>query len=289
MKGWKNDRSNHRLPSPPEDEDFQLVLLGIPSDANSSFLRGASEGPAALRRALHSGASNLWAENGFDVGASPRFVDGGDIGSPERQPAAADIRERVRSILASGNRVLAVGGDHAVTHPAVQAYAERFRRLRLVHFDAHPDLYEDYEGHRGSHACVFSRILEEGGIDRLVQMGIRTWNAAQRSQAERYGLPVRRFGEDVPDDALAGDGAAPVYLTVDLDVLDPAFAPGVSHHEPGGISTRTLLEWIHRIGGRLVGADVVELNPGRDCNGMTAAVAAKVVKEIAGRMLKNGD
>jgi arginase len=266
-----------------------VCLIGIPSDENSSFLRGAAGGPAAVREALRCGASNLCAENGIDLGCSNHFSDAGNIGSPDNQPDFRKIRERVGEIIDEGKRVLSVGGDHAVTYPIIQAYGTRFENLRLIHMDAHPDLYESYDGNRGSHACVLSRILEENLVVRILQMGIRTWNEPQRRQAIRYGIPVRAPQPEPPDGIALEDETGPVYLSVDLDVLDPAFAPGVSHYEPGGVSTRALLQWIGSIRGPLVGADVVELNPDRDWNGMTAAVAAKLVKEIAGRMFQNDD
>jgi arginase family enzyme len=155
-----------------------------------------------------------------------------------------------------------------------------------VHFDAHPDLYDDLEGNRFSHACPFARIMEEGLAERLVQIGIRTMTGHQRDQAERFGVEVheyRTWNRSLPDD-LNG----PVYVTIDVDALDPAFAPGVSHHEPGGMTTRELLSCLHELAAGLVpvvAADVVEINPRRDVNDMTAMVGAKLVRELLGLML----
>jgi arginase len=155
--------------------------------------------------------------------------------------------------------------------------------LTILHLDAHPDLYEEFEGDRFSHACPFARIMEEGLARRLVQVGIRTLNSHQRRQAQRYGLEVMEMRSWETGARPAVDGA--VYLSVDLDVLDPAFAPGVSHREPGGLSVREVLSLVQQMGGGLVGADLVEYNPRQDIGGVTAVVAAKIVKEIAGRML----
>jgi arginase family enzyme len=155
----------------------------------------------------------------------------------------------------------------------------------VLHLDAHADLYEDFEGDRYSHACPFARVMEEGLAGRLVQVGIRTLNRHQRAQADRYGVEVidmRAWSAGVRPE-LGG----PVYLSLDLDALDPAFAPGVSHWEPGGLSVREVITLIQGIGGRLVGADIVEYNPARDPTGVTAAVAAKLVKEIASRMVED--
>ena len=155
--------------------------------------------------------------------------------------------------------------------------------MTILHVDAHPDLYDEYDGDRLSHACPFARIMEEGLARRLVQVGIRTMNAQQRAQADRCGVEVI--------DMRAWSGGArpavegPVYISIDLDGIDPAHAPGVSHREPGGLSVRDVLDLVQRTNGPLVGADVVELNPRRDPEGVTAIVAAKLVKELAGRML----
>ena len=180
---------------------------------------------------------------------------------------------------------LSFGGDHLVTWPLVQAITDRHDGLTIVHFDAHPDLYDHLDGDRYSHACPFARIMEESRVARLVQLGIRTMTAHQRAQADRFGVEVREFRNW---DGVVPSLSGPVYVTVDLDALDPAFAPGISHHEPGGMSTRQLLGAIHQIGASgvaVVGADVVELNPTRDVNGVTAMVAAKIVRELLGLVI----
>jgi arginase family enzyme len=165
----------------------------------------------------------------------------------------------------------------------VRAIGARQSGLTLVHFDAHPDLYDVFEGDRLSHACPFARIMEEGLASRLVQIGIRTLNAEQRAQAERFSVELVEMKDFRPD--LVVEAQGPVYVSVDLDGLDPAFAPGVSHPEPGGLSTRDLIGVVQRLRGRVVGADVVELNPARDPDGATARVAAKIAKELAARLL----
>jgi arginase len=186
-------------------------------------------------------------------------------------------------VLAAGARPIALGGDHSVTYPILRAVGPRHPALTILHIDAHPDLYDDFEGDRFSHACPFARIMEEGLAKRLVQVGIRTINAHQRSQAERFGVEVidMRAWVTGARPTLSGD----VYLSIDLDGLDPAYAPGVSHREPGGLSVRDVLTLVQSSGGSLVGADVVEYNPTQDFAGVTATVAAKIVKEVAGRML----
>jgi agmatinase len=232
-------------------------------------------------------STNLSTESGLDLGAEPRFVDAGDLDLPDGArglEAVGAIDRGVASLLRNGASVVALGGDHAISYPVVQAHAAVHGPLAIVHLDAHPDLYDAFEGDRYSHACPFARILEGGLARSLVQVGIRTMNPAQRAQVERFGVEVVPMREWPSDPVLGFDG--PVYLSVDLDVLDPAFAPGVSHQEPGGCSTRDVLRLIQSLRGRIVGADIVELNPSRDVGGATARVAAKVLKEIVARMLE---
>jgi agmatinase len=262
-----------------------VVLVGVPWDEQSSFARGAALGPAAIRAAMHSASSNLSTESGLDLDGDPRLRDAGDVAVPPGAAAPAAIEGAVREILASGARVLVLGGDHAVTYPVVRAHAERYPGLTVVHLDAHPDLYDAFEGNRLSHACPFARILEEGLARRLVQVGIRTQNAPQREQAVRFGVEQVDMRAWRPDIVVEADG--PVYVSVDLDVLDPAFAPGVSHPEPGGLSAREVIGFLQRLRGSVVGADVVELNPARDAGDATARVAAKLAKELLARLLSD--
>lgn len=259
-----------------------VTLLGLPTDVNSSYLRGAAAGPGAIRRALHSGASNMTAENGVDVGAEGLLEDAGDLALSEGPADFDRIVAAVGRELARGRRVLSLGGDHSVTYPILRAMAKNGALPAILHFDAHPDLYDEFDGNRLSHACPFARIMEEGLASRLVQVGIRTLNAAQETQARRFGVKIVHMRDFRPETVPVPEG--PVYVTIDLDGLDPAYAPGVSHLEAGGLSVRELLAVLQRVKGPIIGADVVELNPSRDLNDMTAVVASKLVKELAGRM-----
>jgi arginase len=255
-----------------------VALLGVPLDHNSSFLRGPAEGPAAIRAALHCGAANLTSESG----ASGIFVDAGDVAIAEDTDCFGVIRAAAAAELAGGRRLLTLGGDHSITSALVAAHEEVYPQLSILHFDAHPDLYEEFEGNRASHASPFARIMERGHVRQLVQVGIRTLNAHQQSQAQRWGVVVHGMDDFDPQAVALPRG--PVYLSFDLDALDPAYAPGVSHHEPGGLSVRDVLNVIRRVEGPIVGADIVELNPRRDVNGVTAMVAAKLLKEIGARL-----
>ena len=261
----------------------RLRLIGLPYDSSSSFLRGAAEAPAAIRAALESSHWNSWSELGQDLAANDVMSDAGDVLLSAGPRARDEIESAVAEVLAGGWRPLALGGDHSVTYPLIQAMSRSYPALTILHLDAHPDLYEEFEGDRFSHACPFARIMEEGLASRLVQVGIRTLNPPQRRQAQHFGVELidMRSWEAGVRPRVEG----PVYLSVDLDVLDPAFAPGVSHREPGGLSVRDVRSILQQLSGTLVGADVVEYNPRQDIGGVTSVVAAKVVKEIAGRML----
>ena len=261
-----------------------VIIVGVPSDENSSFMRGAALAPMRIREVLYSGASNLCAENAIDLRAEPGWRDLGDLKLDEGGRALEQIERAFDALLERGVHILALGGDHAITYPIVRAYAARYRDLNILHLDAHPDLYDEYEGSRHSHACPFARIMEEGLVRRLVQVGIRTMNPHQRAQAERFGVELIDMPRWQPEMSWEFDG--PVYLSLDMDVLDPAFAPGVSHHEPGGLSTREVIRLIQGVGSPMVGADIVEFNPERDPTAITAMAAAKFVKEIAAMMLR---
>jgi len=263
------------------------TLLGIPLDVNSSYLRGAAGAPAKIREALRCDASNKWTELGVDLGAAGAFADAGDLGLKDSRESVAEnfaeIEHAVSELLGKGERPVSLGGDHSVTYPILKAFAQRYPELTIVHFDAHPDLYDEFEGSRMSHACPFARIMEERLAKRLVQVGIRTMVGHQREQAARFGVEVVEMRELPAYDRLEIRG--PVYVSFDIDVLDPAFAPGVSHREPGGMTVREAIAHLHAIKGTIVGADIVEYNPVQDVSGMTATVAAKILKEVLGKMI----
>jgi agmatinase len=257
----------------------RIRLLGLPTDAHSSFLRGAALGPAAIRAALASDHGNQAAENGLELGVHIAVEDGGDLDLDGSAEDLAVIRSAILETHAAGAVPLSLGGDHSVTFPIVAALAEVHGPLNILHFDAHPDLYDDYGGDPLSHASPFARIMEQGHARRLVQFGIRTLNQHCRAQAARFGVEIVEMRDFAPDRVPIPE--APLYVSIDLDGFDPAFAPGVAHHEPGGPSVRDVLQVLQRVPGGIVGADVVELHPPRDVNNVTATLAAKLVKEFA--------
>jgi len=263
----------------------ELRLIGAPTDRHSSFLRGAAQAPALIRAALRSDHGNMTAESGIELGVDILLSDSGDLPLAEADGDDALIAAAVAEAAADGAVPLLIGGDHSITVPAMEALAAAHGAVDILHFDAHPDLYDDFDGNPRSHASPFARIMERGLARRLVQVGIRTLNRHCRAQAERFGVEIvemRHFSaEAVPQP----DG--PLYISIDLDGFDPAFAPGVSHHEPGGLSVRDVLAVLDRVRSPVVGADVVEYNPTRDLNGVTAVLAAKLVKEVAALCHRN--
>jgi arginase len=260
----------------------RVALLGVCYDASSSYLRGAAQAPPVIREALWSEGGNSWTESGVDL-AHSALEDDGDIHPEEGEAGRAAVESAVRRIAESGRRPLILGGDHSITYPVLRGLRRFQPRLTILHLDAHPDLYDEYEGDRYSHACPFARIMEERLADRLVQIGIRTMTGHQRQQARRFAVDVIEM-KDWQDGA-ALEMTTPVYLSFDLDVIEPGLAPGISHREPGGLTVRQAIAIIQAVGAPLVGADFVEFNPTADRSGVTAAVSAKLVKELAARML----
>lgn len=258
------------------------TLLGIPFDGQSSYLRGTGEAPARIREALHCPASNNWTELGVDLAETGAYVDAGDFKFSESNAFAA-IESGIGELLDQRRRPISLGGDHSITFPIVKAVAAKYPKLTIFHFDAHPDLYDEFEGDKLSHACPFARIMEASLAQRLVQVGIRTATRHQREQAKRFGVEVVEMQHLPAHEKLKAAG--PIYISFDIDVLDPAFAPGVSHREPGGMTAREAIAHLHSVQGEIVGADIVEYNPLRDLDGMTATMAAKILKEILGKMM----
>lgn len=263
-----------------------IRLFGLPTDINSSFERGAAAGPAAIRAALWSDRGNMASELGPEIGTDIALTDDGDL--PLTEDTAQDdaaIRRHIAYVREDGEIPLALGGDHAVTFPLVEA-AACHGPVTILHFDAHPDLYDDFAGNPRSHASPFARICEAGHAKRLVQVGIRTLNRHCREQAERFGVEIIEMADFTPDKVPVLEG--PLYISIDLDGLDPSAAPGVAHPEPGGLTVREMLSVLRKQVAPIVGADIVELHPGRDLGDVTAILGAKLVRELAALIDRNG-
>ncbi len=264
-------------------QNYEIAIIGVPFDEKSCYRRGAARGPQAIREAATGRAINPWTEFGVDLKEEAVVADLGNVDvSGDFESVFSREEEAIFQILEKKAVPFILGGDHSISYPAVKAVARKFQPLDILHFDAHPDLYEELYGDRFSHACPFARIMEEGLARNLVQVGIRAATGEQRAKARKHG--VRMIEMKDLRETLALTFSSPLYISFDLDALDPAFAPGVSHHEPGGLTTRQALRILQTLKAEVVGMDVVEVNPERDPSGITAAAAVKIIKEVMGRV-----
>lgn len=267
------------------DGSERIVFVGLPDDSQSSFHRGCAEAPPRIRSAYDGNCYSATTESGVDL--TGKVADLGDWAPQASWKLTAEAyRESAARLFRAGKAPFFAGGDHAVTVPIVQALVMLGKPVHVMQFDAHPDLYPEYEGDRTSHACVAARLLEMEHVTGVTQLGIRTLNAPQATEAERHrerlliyqacDLPGEiPYLEHIPANAL-------VYITLDLDGVDPAFAPGVAHPVPGGLVPRQVLNFLQGFRWRLVGMDAVEVNPGRDVNEQTAVLAARLLHEGMG-------
>ena len=260
-----------------------IEVYGVPWDEKSSFMRGCRDAPVKIWDAFNCESANRCTESGISLAKPEILRYGGMLEITSGDQVLQEIERAAADIGKAESLPIFLGGDHAITYPLIKGLHATHSTLNLLHFDAHPDLYDEIRGDRFSHGCPMARIMEEGLAVRLVSAGIRTMTPHQRLQAERFGVEIIEMINFNPESPLVFDG--PVYVSVDLDVLDPAFAPGISHHEPGGLTTRELLRSIQNISGTIIGADIVEYNPYRDLQTVTSMVAAKLMKELAAKML----
>lgn len=258
-----------------------VALCSVPFDSHSSFMTGPALAPTRVRECLHNGSGNYWTERGFNPIENDNFSDIGDL----QFSSYLGIADAADGAIRQGSRLLTIGGDHSISYPLLQAHRRHYSDFTVLQIDAHGDLYDNFMGNSYSHACPFARVMEEGLCDRLVQVGIRTLNPHQRQQADKFGveqIEMMHFEEKIQELHFT----RPLYISFDIDGIDPAFAPGVSHHEPGGLSVREVIRILHNIKVPIIGADIVEYNPHRDHHGITAALAAKLAKEILELMMR---
>ncbi len=257
-----------------------VTLLGIPYDGGASGLRGAADAPDAIREMLVDPSGNTWCLDGFDI--TTQLDDRGNLAIHSRLggwSAITTIYEQLGPYLSrSGSPLVVLGGDHSISLPMLRAVRPLHPTLQLLHLDAHPDCYPEFNGDRFSHACPMARIAEEGLADQIVQIGIRSMTEPQRAVAHLHG--IASFAPDDWEAGLAALAPGPVYLSLDMDVIDPGVAPAVAHPEPGGLTVREVLTILGRLRGRLIVADLVEYIPSLDHDGMTARVAVRCLKEI---------
>lgn len=261
-----------------------IKVIGIPYDNNSSYLKGPSLAPPKIRLMETEGSANRFCEFGKEIVEGENYQDLGDIEFNDEDSISAyrKISDTLTTLVSRTDKIISIGGDHSVSFPIIEAHAKHYKNLNVLHLDAHADLYDDFEGNPYSHASPFARLMETGLLKSLTQVGIRTFNTHQREQAKRFNVNVIEM-KDFNMDFMSGlEG--PLYISLDIDVLDPAYAPGISHHEPGGMTTRQLISIIQNINVPIIGADIVELNPIRDVDNRTAMVAYKLLKELISKM-----
>ena len=305
---------------PGQGQTQRAVLLGLPFDGTVCYRRGTWKGPDAIRelsesletysprldreldehgRALAADLGNIWPDGSDGSDAGDAGDGDGGVGKDARaalssagfsEETVARYLEKVeaaaRSLFRAGAFPFTLGGEHLVTLPLVRAAAAQYPGLAVVDFDAHTDLRDEMEGRRLSHATVMRRVLEVIAPDDLHQFGIRSGTKAEFDLARQGIGSFHETVGDNPKNALNKLWGRPVYLTIDIDVLDPAYAPGTGSPEPGGCTPSELLEAVyliaqeHRRGRlRVVGFDLVEVHPDLDPAGLTAIIAAKVVRE----------
>ena len=258
------------------------VLMGVPMDFTASFQPGSRFAPQRIREASY--ALETYSPE-LDADLTERALhDAGDLELPFGQVDAslAIIREAASRVLDADKHWIALGGDHLVALPLIEAVADRYPDVVVVHWDAHTDLRDAYMGQRLSHATVVRRVAELLGDGRVYQFGIRSGTRDEWIYARQHThLFPDRVAEPLRS-ARAQWGARPVYLTLDVDVLDPAFLPGTGTPEPGGITPQEAFAAAHALlGTHLVGMDVVETMPLADPSLRTALTAAKLVRELA--------
>lgn len=258
------------------------VLFGAPYDSTTSFRPGTRFGPNAMR-AESFGIETYSMLQDKDLMDDSRTFDAGDIELPFGAPAPALklIEKKARKILRDGKRPFLLGGEHLVTLPVVKATLEKYPDLAILHFDAHADLREDYLGNPLSHACVLRRCHDLVGDGRIFQFGIRSGTREERRFMTDGHVTTELFSDTTLDAVVKGLKRRPIYLTIDMDVLDPSEFPGTGTQEAGGFSYDQLVADLRLICRELkvVAIDNVELNPGLDPTGRSTALACKFLRE----------
>ena len=256
-----------------------VVILGVPFDETASYKPGTRFAPIEVRKV--SDAIETYSPY-MDMDIEECSVaDFGDVELPfgNRERSLALIEERLLELLGMGKRVLVIGGEHLVSYPVVKAHTKFFKNLLFVHVDAHTDARDTYLGEKLSHATVIRRIYELG-VD-ICQIGVRSGLKEEFQFGREHYLLFHPFDLNVLDELRRVAWGRPVYLSLDVDVLDPSFCPGVGTPEPGGVSYKELLTFLTGFKGlQIVGADMVELSPLWDPTGNTAVLGAALVREL---------
>lgn len=255
--------------------DSDVVMIGLPFDGTCSYRPGSRFAPERLRIASWGleDYSPVYDRHLDDV----NFYDAGELEFPlgNTQKSMDLIEKNARKIFADNKKYLGIGGEHLVTYPAVKACYEKYKDLAVIHFDAHTDLREDYLGEKLSHASVMRRIGETIGFENIKQIGIRSGLKEEFDLMKQFNTLVT-MSSDL--DAIKNKK---IFLTIDVDVLDPAYMPGTGTPEPDGLTYRELALWIQYLKDfDIVGADIVELAPDYDKSEVSTAVVTKIVRDV---------
>jgi agmatinase len=291
-----------RLPEIDRVTDYEVAVLGIPFDSGASYRPGARFGPAAVRQASRHLRPGHHVELNCEPLSTIQVADAGDVPvTPfSIDSAIGQIQAHARDVMTGGRPVIAIGCDHTVALPMLRSVVRELGPVALVHFDAHLDTWDTYFDAPVTHGTVFRRAFEEGLLveDHSIHVGIRgpVYGHADLSDDRGFGFRTIR-ASDIDDLGIKGTTEAiteraadlPVYLSVDIDVLDPSFAPGTGTPEVGGLTSRELLRVLRGLTGlHLVGADVVEVAPAYDHAEITALAAATVVFDVITLLARRG-
>ncbi len=263
----------------PYDE-CEICIVGLPYDGTSSYRPGSRFAPNAIRRASW-GMETYSPGLGRDL-SGLKICDLGDLEIPfgNKEKALAKINEMIRKIIDDGKYPVLLGGEHLITLPIVEGFRNRFGDLAVIQFDAHTDLRDEYLGEALSHGTVMRRILEIIGAGKLFQFGVRSGSEEEFSFATTIGS-LHEFSEDGLHRALRSIGGAPLYISLDLDVLDPSILPGTGNPEPEGIDFSEMISALKILSkARVIGFDVVELSPDHDPSEVSSIVTSKLVREM---------
>lgn len=268
----------------PNYEESQVVLYGMPMDWTVSYRPGSRFGPARIRE-VSIGLEEYSAYLDREL-EEVKYFDAGDIPLPFGNPQKSldIIEDFVHKVLADGKFPLGMGGEHLVSWPVMKAVYNKYPDLAIIHMDAHTDLREHYEGEPLSHSTPIRKIAELIGPSNVYSFGIRSGMKEEFEWAKNAGMHISKFEVLEPlKEILPKLAGRPVYVTIDIDVLDPAHAPGTGTVDAGGITSRELLASIHEIARsnvNVVGADLVEVAPIYDNSEQTANTASKLIREM---------
>ena len=261
-------------------DQCEICIVGLPYDGTSSYRPGSRFGPNAIRKAswgMETYSPNLHRDLG-DL----KICDLGDLEIPfgNREMALSKIREMIQKIIDDGKYPVLLGGEHLITLPIVEGFRSRFDDLTVIQLDAHADLRDEYLGETISHSTVMRRVLEVVGAGKVFQFGVRSASKEEFSYANSIGS-LYEFGEDGFHRALRSIGDKPLYISLDLDVLDPGILPGTGNPEPGGIEFNEMICGLKILGkARVIGFDIVELSPNHDPSEVSSIVTSKLVREM---------